>query len=327
MSPGKLKSLLRPIISLAALGAIVYLVTADRSWRELFRVEASALVLAMALNLLAQAITAVRWTAIGQGYGFAFSMRRYFAWYFAGLFSSVFLPSTLGGDALRMIWISIADDPSRQDQPVSIRRWQAGTCVLWDRFLGLAALVILGIPSLLTTNAIEQGLQRLPSWLSPLNLVIGLTLLAIGLTMFIRNNQSPLGQALRQASSQALEALRRAKTHPALTALHGLYSLLIQLLGCTAVWVLAQGLDMGLSARAATDLFVISSLAILAPISINGVGVREAVFAWYFRHQGGDPIDGALLGLIFTVSHTLVSLSGALAFLRIINHPAPNPPN
>lgn len=326
MSLGTLKSLLRPIISLTALGAVVYVVTADRSWRELFRVESSALMLAMALNLLAQAITAVRWTSIGHNYGFIFPVSRYFTWYFAGLFSSVFLPSTLGGDALRIIWMSRAANSVRQGDLAATQRWQAGTCVLWDRFLGLAALVILGIPSLLTTNAIEKGLQRLPSWLPPIYLIFGLALIVGGLTAFIRSSRSALGQGLRQASYQAYDALRRANNHPGLTALHGLYSILIQLLGCAAVWALARGLDMGLPARAAIDLFVLSSLAILAPISINGVGVREAVFAWYFRHQGWDPIDGALLGLIFTVSHTVVSLSGTLAFVRIFKRPTTSPP-
>ena len=53
-------------------------------------------------------------------------------------------------------------------------------------------------------------------------------------------------------------------------------------------------------------------------ILLNGAGLRELVFGSYFYANGWDPIDGALLGLIFTGTQTLVSLFGAFPFYRIM---------
>jgi hypothetical protein len=75
---------------------------------------------------------------------------------------------------------------------------------------------------------------------------------------------------------------------------------------------------MEIGGSEAIDLFVFSALATLIPLSLNGAGLRELVFGWYFQAIGLDPIDGIILGLTFTGAQTLVSLVGAFPFYKIM---------
>ena len=123
---------------------------------------------------------------------------------------------------------------------------------------------------------------------------------------------------MRISKDQAVSAFLTARKHPNATGLHILYSLTIHLLACQALWALAKGLNLEIGGSEVIDLYVFSMIAILVPVSLNGAGLRELVFGSYFYANGWDPIDGALLGLIFTGTQTLVSLFGAFPFYRIM---------
>ena len=286
---------------------------------DLFRVQAWALAAALGLNLSAQLVTVIRWASISACFNFTFPLKNFFGWYFAGMFSSIFLPSNMGGDALRIIWLSAPGGLKDDDDSPSARRWRAGAAVLWDRFLGLVALMLMAIPSLLGLTGLQGAPLPLPDSIPP-GLIVGIIVAGAAVIIgLMSSEESRVGNALRAAARQAGRALWTGLRYPWHTALHAAYSFAIQLLGCLAVWSLARGLAIEVSLPVAIDLFVFSSLAAIAPISLNGAGLREGIFAWYFQARGWDPVEGALLGLIFTASHTLVSLTGSYSFYRVVN--------
>jgi glycosyltransferase 2 family protein len=67
----------------------------------------------------------------------------------------------------------------------------------------------------------------------------------------------------------------------------------------------------------------ISIVVQMLPVSVNGFGVREATFSFYF-HRIGQPIESALLmSLIGQAIVILVSLSGAGVYVWRSRHPSP----
>ena len=78
----------------------------------------------------------------------------------------------------------------------------------------------------------------------------------------------------------------------------------------------AQGLSVPLPTLLGAVLIPVSLAVQMAPISINGFGVREAVFALFFR-RFGLPTDAAVaLSLVSTGMVMGLSLVGGLLFVR-----------
>ena len=310
-------SWLRPLFTLALLSAALVFIWSERSLQALFQVKDSAFFSAFTLGLVVQLTIALRWASISPLFGFKIPYRFYFSWTLAGNFASAFFPRTLEGNSLRTIWLSIPIAGSNEDEHANARRWRAETTLRWDRTLMTAALLLIGFPSLLALPTFQFP----PSIAAPARTAI--TVLIVGslalLITSVRSEKSRFGRNIRKAKDQTIKAGLTAFTRPWLSGFHGLLAIFIQLLRCQALWLLAQGLQIDLGGSEAIDLIVFSSLITLIPISLNGAGTREFVFAAYFHSQGWDPIDGALLGIICTGVETLVSLCGSISFFRIMN--------
>ena len=78
----------------------------------------------------------------------------------------------------------------------------------------------------------------------------------------------------------------------------------------------AQSLSVPLPLLLGAVLIPVSLAVQMAPVSINGFGVREAVFAFFFR-RFGLPADAAVaLSLVSTGLVMGLSLLGGLMFVR-----------
>ena len=78
----------------------------------------------------------------------------------------------------------------------------------------------------------------------------------------------------------------------------------------------AEGLSVPLPIFLGAVLIPVSLVVQMAPVSINGFGVREAVFAFFFR-RFGLPTDAAVaLSLVSTGMVMGLSLVGGFFFLR-----------
>ena len=78
----------------------------------------------------------------------------------------------------------------------------------------------------------------------------------------------------------------------------------------------AQGLSVPLPILLGAVLIPVSLVVQMAPISINGFGVREAVFAFFFRRFGLPPDAAVALSLVSTGMVMGLSLVGGLLFAR-----------
>ena len=78
----------------------------------------------------------------------------------------------------------------------------------------------------------------------------------------------------------------------------------------------ARGLSVPLPILLGAVLIPVSLAVQMAPVSINGFGVREAVFAFFFR-RFGLPTDAAVaLSLVSTGMVMGLSLVGGLLFVK-----------
>lgn len=260
-------------------------------------------VLVAALLLLSgQSIAALRWKVImGPGsppWGYLARL------YVIGGFFSLFLPTAVGGDAVRAL--AAARETSRPGGVVA--------SVLLDRAMGVFAmvsyaLVAVALAPSFSQQLIEAARLKLPG--KGLILVgVALAVAFMAATWFGRKSPK-----LRQGAKDAAHLVRElARTPGSLMAaialgfvVQGLYILL---------WlVLARAMHLPI---APLTLFfavpVVTAFAML-PITLNGLGVREGAWLLLLSGSGIPPGDIVTFSLLYFAANLVTGLVGGILFL------------
>lgn len=222
-------------------------------------------------------------------------------------FFNNFLPSNIGGDVVR-----IADTA-----PLTGSRTVATAIVLLDRALGLIALfAVAATGSLMLRESNLPGVGYL--WLALGACVVG-AMAILSRPRLIPRLLGPLRRFREGWVEHRLDRLgtmleRVAGQRAALAAAFA-GAVLVQLLIVGFYLAIAYAIRVDLPFRDAMVIVPISLVIQLAPVSINGFGVREAVFSYCFVRLG-HPADGGLaLSLVGAALIILASLPGGLLFL------------
>jgi uncharacterized membrane protein YbhN (UPF0104 family) len=92
-------------------------------------------------------------------------------------------------------------------------------------------------------------------------------------------------------------------------------SIAAQLCVSLAAWLLARGLGIHVSPLLLTAAIPVALLATVLPTTINGLGVREAVFRALLVPAGVAPATAVGFSLMTAVAGALVSLPGAVLWI------------
>lgn len=258
----------------------------------------SGLLLVMVTLLLG----AVRWRLIGLAIEAPLSMSRGTVLVFMGQFFNQVLPTSFGGDAVR-VWGARANGLTLK---------LAVTSVTLDRICGLVALVMfaaVGVPIL--------AIRLQSPWLAVFGvvLVFGVPVFILTIARFstlsILQGGGKVGALLRALIGSIARLTERPFTALAILAL----SLFMHYVAIVLTVVIANALGSPISL--VDGVLILPSVLFISslPISIAGWGVREAGLAGGFILLGlpGDAAvtTSILVGLIYIVA----GLPGALLFL------------
>ncbi|MEW6319909.1 MAG: lysylphosphatidylglycerol synthase transmembrane domain-containing protein [Acidobacteriota bacterium] len=274
------------------------------------------LVGAIGAYLAMMAVSTWRWRVLLHAQHVDLPFRTLWSSFWVAVFFNNFLPSNIGGDVVR-----IADTARRAGS-----KTLATTIVLIDRGLGLVALCF--IASIGSLAATRSGLH-VPGerwiWIAGAAGAAGLApiLTAPGRAGHLLSPLRPLEhQWIRERVARLDDALARfgARRSALVEALAG--ALVVQA-GIVAFYLLtARALDIPLALEAAAILVPISLVVQMAPIAINGFGVREAVFIWFFARFGLTAEAAVALSLTAAGLMMALSLLGGVAFLTRSDRPA-----
>jgi glycosyltransferase 2 family protein len=224
-------------------------------------------------------------------------------------FFNNFLPSNIGGDVVR-----VADTA-----PFARSTTLATTVVLLDRLLGLVAL--LALAAIASSLAIFAGIH-----LQGMQYVwFALVVIAAGLVVSFRNPHR-IASALRAAASGRAAKLQ-ARLHNLVLAVERFAgqprelwfafggALVVQFLIVLFYVCAARSLAVPFPFMAASVIVPVSLAVQMVPVSINGFGVREAVFAFFFTSLGLNVSSALTLSLGSAALIMLFSLSGGALFV------------
>jgi hypothetical protein len=273
---------------------------------RLNRISVGWLFVALSAGILQIVIGAIRWrwlitlcgADITPGQAFRFNM-------ITAFFNQV-LPSTVGGDAARIVLAGRAG-----------AGWRKATySVLLDRFIGLLTLAMLVTAGLYWSFAlIANPIGRL------VLLVAGLGGMAGGATFLAIGSWTTLARwkATRHVAEMARLARRTFlsnDTGPPMLLL----SVLIHLTTVTVAWAAARSIASQLGYLDAFLLTLPVTLIATIPISIAGWGVRESALMLAFSYAGLSAGDGLMVSVLMGLVMFAIGIAGGATWLASPNN-------
>lgn len=264
---------------------------------------------ALVLTFLGVVLSAVRWSAVLAALDQHPPFGRLLSLYFAGQFVGNVLPSTIGGDALRVSRLS----KDNGEGPTTF------ASVVLERLTGWLVLPVITLIGL----AVNPGLRELGKASAIAFAVAAGTLVLLGVVLLLtaRPGQGIEGrlehnEGWRRFTSAVRFGIHRLVREPAATAriLATGFAYQLILIGSALMAARALGLPAGAGPTALLAFLPAVLIAQVLPISISGLGVRELLFV-LFLHPLGVPRSQAIaLGLLLYLLNLVVSLLGAPAF-------------
>ncbi|UGV25892.1 flippase-like domain-containing protein [Rhodopseudomonas boonkerdii] len=287
--------------------ALLYFALRKVDFAELLsRIDAASfgwLLLAILLAYVATCASALRWRTICTSCDTPIAVSRAFRFTMIGAFFNQTLPSSMGGDAIRL-WLLARGGAG----------WRAATYSIFvDRAFGLLALAIL----ILATLPWSYELITDPVGRSALVTIDVLALGAgFGFLLFggLRIGWFKRLWFLHHIHASAVVANRmifNRTTGPRVAAL----SILIHVLTVVIAWCAVRSI-----AAPATFLQVLQIvppviIVTMIPISIAGWGLREASMGLAFSYAGLSANEGINVSLLFGIVFFIVGATGGLFWL------------
>jgi uncharacterized membrane protein YbhN (UPF0104 family) len=279
--------------SILTIALLVYLFS-RQGWGEIYaaiqQISLWQLVLALLLTLVSRCAVAGRWHTLLAVTDMDVSWQQTLRLTFAGLFASNFLPTTVGGDVVRLAGaVQLKMDGATSTASLVVDRLIG--------MLGMALAIPLGAGPLWTWLIVEQGWKDA----FPERSLFGLSLAG-----------SKIWRKLRAFFDRIWRAFSLWLRHP--------QSLFVALL-MTAIHMAALFATIALLLDAMNDpmpILLIGGLwsfvyfVTLFPISINGYGVQEVAMTLIFTNVGGISMrSGLTIALLVRTVQMLASLPGA----------------
>jgi uncharacterized protein (TIRG00374 family) len=309
------------VVASAAMLAVLYWRMPDFTWSELlpeWSARTFALLLgAVALTGFAIVLSAVRWQAVLRALGIDAGLRKLVSLSFAGQFVSNVLPTTIGGDVLRVSRLS-KDNGEPADTFAS---------VVLERLTGWLVLPLITFFGL----AINPGLRVLGE-ATVLALIIAAGTLVALVVVIVAADHRRLGgrfdsaKGWRRFVTAVHDGVEKLRHHP-LSALGVIVAgVAYQLVLCLAAMLAAAAL--GISWLGFTPLLAFLPAVLIAqvlPLGIAGLGIREGAFVIFLTPLGVPAEEAVALGLMLYVLNLAVSLIGVPSFAVGGREPAAAP--
>lgn len=218
------------------------------------------------------------------------------------LFFNQVLPSTIGGDGMR-VWFLRG-----MGRPIGV----AFRSVLIDRLLGFFGLLLLGLAGSLYLMARLE--QPGPIWVVALVSLAGLALIALAPALVGVMRLLPFDRVRQAFEALAREVNLLVRDRPRLAKLVAA-SIVGQLALAGAVFCLGRDLEVPMDLLSVFAVVPGVMVAASIPISIAGWGVREATMVVGLGLLGVDQGDAAIISIGFGLLVLLFGLLGGLVWL------------
>ncbi len=275
----------------------------ERVWAALSNANPSLVAFSIALYLPFLVVKATRWRSLAADMMMPMSWADSWRTYAIGLAAGTFTPGQ-AGDALKAWYLQRTGYPLGRG---------LGSSVL-DRLFDVAALAVLGLLGVVVYGGrFTTQTPVLVAWA-----FIGAVVVAffawrpsrMWATNFITRRLIRLGLTGKQDGSEATWTLKPGTIAVASTLTAASFATSI-----FRVWLLAAALGVWLGPLEVSGFVGLTTAAALVPVSVGGIGTRDAVAALAFAQLGRSPAEGIAVSLLILLLNATQAIIGWLVWL------------
>lgn len=260
---------------------------------------------AAALLIVTQVVSTWRWKSFADALRFHRPLRQLVGFTFIGMYFNLVLPTSVGGDVVRAWYLNAG----------SGRRLAALASVFLDRLNGLTVLVLLACLGTLFCP------RELPGWMIWSVAGIGASMV-VGFLALPFLVKWPL---LPESRRQQLRTMLIILQSPQVLAATTLLSVFVQVANVVLVWMLGKSIAAEVPGHFYWILVPMVSLLTMLPLSVNGMGLREAGVVLFLTPLGAPQAQALTLAFLWFAVYVVVSLLGGVVYL-LGRFPKPQPP-
>ena len=307
LANGQMRKILLLSAKIFISGALLFFALRKISFSDLLsRLDTGSIgwiMLAIGIALLQIAFSALRWREITGECGVPLTTAQVLRFNLIGSFFNQTLPSSVGGDAVRIILVRRTGT-----------RWRAAAYTVFiDRAIGLIALAIIVVGTLPWSFELIGDINGRYALLliDFVALAVGIGFLIIGRLPWTWLSTRWQTKDIFACSVITNRLIFSGRRGPRIAVL----SILIHLLTSTIAWCVVRSIDAPVAFFQVFQLVPPVLLITMIPISIAGWGLREAAMGLAFGYAGLMISEGINVSLLFGAVYFLVGILGGLVWI------------
>jgi len=254
-----------------------------------------------------------RWKMLLKAVGIDLPLKRVIISFAGGTFFSLFLPSTIGGDFMRTLDLSAH---TRRPKDVI-------ATVLLDRLSGYVGLVLLSLVALLVGWKFIQSKIILFSVAIITGILAAILLMLFNNFLYSRINihlHSPNAGRIRKLIKNLHEEIYIFRNRKKVIVNNLIMSLLVQIVSPLISFVIALSLGIKINIIYFFIFLPIIGAITLLPISIGGLGLRDATTIFFFAKAGVSKDLAFAMSLISFFFLLVYGAIGGLIYVLTVHH-------
>jgi uncharacterized protein (TIRG00374 family) len=259
----------------------------------------------MMLMLCVLVVSTFRWQIFLQELDLALPVGTLLRLYFVGTFFNAFLPTGVGGDAYKAIRLG------RGSRSLA----HAFASVILDRFAGILGLASIGLVAVGArfADVDRSAVVGLAGAVAVAIFVVTVLLIMRGDRLLGRGSSTWFG--VRPKLRRLLAAMADVGRKPRAVRWALLGGVVAQIFVLAAHVSLAEALAINVPIAALAALLVVATVAATAPVTINGLGIREAAWVWGLGVYGVDSAHAVAYAILVLGVALATSALGGLVYV------------
>lgn len=271
------------------------------------------LLVGLAIYSLIYILCFLRWKMLLAAAGVTAAFKKIISSYSGGVFFSVFLPSTIGGDLVKTV--DLANHTKKGKEVVA--------SVFLDRLSGYIGLVLVILPALflgrnlILDKVVFSSVFVIIACLTVILLVLFNNFIYTQITRFL---STPGAKKIKEKIKEMHQEIHIFRNKKKVIIYNLMLSFTVQLLGPVSVYFIGLALGIKISFLYSLIFLPFIGAITLLPIAIGGLGLREGLFVVYFAKAGVIKqlaLAMSLLSFTFIVFYAAI---GGLIYVLTVHH-------
>lgn len=291
----------RGFLGLAILGILLFIVDFGSVLVALKDIRLLDIFYLLLLSVVLVLVSVLKWRLFLARLGIAASVSHLFRLYLVGYFVNLLMPSSIGGDVVRSLYVG-----------KEIDKIKSVSATLLERYTGFIAMVVMSLIAVWWAPQVTTQIRFLTLFIGGGAVALTLAMVTGRFSRLSELVRLPVGVHAKILRLQ--EGVRWGLSDKTLLVRAGALSVVFHLL--TIVNTAVVGHAVGWQEIPWADLLVVVPLILLVgavPVSPQGLGIQEGAFVFFLSSVGATSAQAMAIALVLRAkSYILASCGGVL---------------